>query len=123
MYVAPTTDDVKAVIDTGLDDSILQSFLDAAERLYVSRLTDAMLTDGEHFEIVRWLAADSAWLRDPESRLSSIADDTLRETYGAPAKLDLKSSPYFLRAASYDPTGTLIAIGQSSGAAEFRIVG
>lgn len=118
-----TAADVRAVVDTGLDGSIIDSLIASAERLVTARLTGVTLTSDARFEITRYVAGHLVWVRDPEARVSSFSLDNIREGYQQPSKMDLKNSPLWQMAIAFDPSGTLAAVATLGPTAEFRVLG
>ena len=80
MTVRVTATEVKAILDTALDDSVVEVFIDAANLVVTDILgSSTVLSDDQLKEIERWLTAHMiASTRDPQAASEKTGEANIK---------------------------------------------
>lgn len=101
---------VMNIIDTELDYSTVNAFINSAHRMVESNLAGKGLSEETLGEIELWLAAHLLSARDP--RKKSVKVDDLQVTYQGESGMGLKATFYGQQALALDTSNTLASMGQ-----------
>lgn len=103
-------DELKEIIETELDDSVLETFIGAANITVTEHLGDStILSDAQKREVERWLAAHFlACTR--ERQASREAVDKASITYQGETGMGLDSTHYGQIVKTLDATGILAGV-------------
>jgi hypothetical protein len=102
-----TSTDVQAVLKTQLAAEDINVFIATAQLLVDEELASSGLSTLRLDEITKYLAAHFCTLKEPEGRLTSLADRDVKATFAGSFKEGLKSSLYGQTALALDTSGTL----------------
>lgn len=97
---------VKAIIDTDLEDSGIQSYIDSAEIFLQDAYTGVAITDDLYNEVKRWLTAHLIALTRERVSVKEEAGGAKIE-YGGAFGEGLMATPYGQTAVGLDSTGRL----------------
>lgn len=120
MSLRCTEEEIKAIIDTTLENEQVVRFHQAASTLIDSTLTAEGYSADLLKEIEIWLSAHFLAARDPRVRKEKFGD--ANATYQGKDGMGLKSSDYGQRVLLLDFNGVLAAIDESKGLADLKVI-
>lgn len=105
-----TVEELLDIIDTDLEESQINAFINTANNLVTAKLEDSGLDSTMLHDIELWLSAHFVCMRDMRAKSEDIAGE-YRVTYQGETKTGLDATLYGQQALLLDYTGTLAALG------------